>query len=28
MNACAPSATIVMIGTGPLPKELPKMPGF
>lgn len=28
MNACAPGATIVMIGTGPLPKELPKMPGF
>ena len=28
MNACAPGACIVMIGTGPLPKELPKMPGF
>ena len=28
MQASAPGATIVMIGTGPLPKELPKMPGF
>ncbi len=28
MNACANSATLVMIGTGPLPKQLPKMPGF
>ncbi len=28
MLACAPNARIVMIGTGPLPKELPKMPGF
>lgn len=28
MLACAPGATIVMIGTGPLPKELPKMPDF
>jgi NADPH:quinone reductase-like Zn-dependent oxidoreductase len=28
MEACAPGATIVMIGTGPLPPQLPKMPGF
>lgn len=28
MLACANNAMIVMIGTGPLPKELPKMPGF
>jgi NADPH:quinone reductase-like Zn-dependent oxidoreductase len=28
MEACAPGATIVMIGTGPLPQQLPKMPGF
>ena len=28
MLACANNARIVMIGTGPLPKELPKMPGF
>jgi NADPH:quinone reductase-like Zn-dependent oxidoreductase len=28
MLACAPEATIVMIGTGPLPAELPRMPGF
>lgn len=28
MNACAPGACIIMIGTGPLPKELPKMPGL
>lgn len=28
MQACAPNARIVMIGTGPLPKDLPKMPGF
>lgn len=27
MNACAENATIVLIGTGPLPKELPRMPG-
>ena len=28
MDACAPGATIVMIGTGPMPKELPRMPGL
>jgi NADPH:quinone reductase-like Zn-dependent oxidoreductase len=28
MEACAPGATLVMIGTGPLPQQLPKMPGF
>jgi NADPH:quinone reductase-like Zn-dependent oxidoreductase len=28
MDACAPGATIVMIGTGPMPRELPKMPGL
>jgi len=28
MNACAPGACIIMIGTGPMPKELPKMPGL
>lgn len=28
MIASAPEATIVMIGTGPLPKALPRMPGF
>ncbi len=28
MNASAPNATLVMIGTGPLPAQLPKMPGF
>lgn len=28
MLACGPNARIVMIGTGPLPKTLPKMPGF
>lgn len=28
MVASAPEATIVMIGTGPLPKALPRMPGF
>lgn len=28
MNACASNAMIVMIGTGPLPAQLPKMPGF
>jgi NADPH:quinone reductase-like Zn-dependent oxidoreductase len=28
MNAAAANATVVMIGTGPLPEQLPKMPGF
>ena len=28
MLACGNNARIVMIGTGPLPKQLPKMPGF
>jgi NADPH:quinone reductase-like Zn-dependent oxidoreductase len=28
MNASAANATLVMIGTGPLPPQLPKMPGF
>jgi NADPH:quinone reductase-like Zn-dependent oxidoreductase len=28
MEACAPGACIVMIGTGPLPQQLPRMPGF
>lgn len=28
MVASAPEATIVMIGTGPLPKALPRMPSF
>jgi NADPH:quinone reductase-like Zn-dependent oxidoreductase len=28
MNASANNATIVMIGTGPLPAQLPKMPGL
>jgi NADPH:quinone reductase-like Zn-dependent oxidoreductase len=28
MNACGNGATIVMIGTGPLPPQLPKMPNF
>jgi NADPH:quinone reductase-like Zn-dependent oxidoreductase len=28
MQACAPGARIVMIGTAPLPPQLPKMPGF
>jgi D-arabinose 1-dehydrogenase-like Zn-dependent alcohol dehydrogenase len=27
MEACGNDATIVMIGTGPLPAQLPKMPG-
>ena len=28
MHACGNNARIVMIGTGPLPKKLPEMPGF
>lgn len=28
MNACGNEAVLVMIGTGPLPQQLPKMPGF
>jgi len=28
MQACANNAMIVMIGTGPVPEQLPKMPGF
>lgn len=28
MEACASGATIVMIGTGPLPRDLPRMPGL
>lgn len=28
MQACANNAMLVMIGTGPLPQTLPKMPGF
>lgn len=28
MTACAPGARIVMVGTAPLPAQLPKMPGF
>ncbi|MBK6599681.1 MAG: NAD(P)-dependent alcohol dehydrogenase [Proteobacteria bacterium] len=27
MHACAENATIILIGTGPLPQELPRMPG-
>lgn len=28
MNACGNEAMLVLIGTGPLPQQLPKMPGF
>jgi NADPH:quinone reductase-like Zn-dependent oxidoreductase len=28
LNACAPNAWVVLIGTGPLPAQLPKLPGF